>query len=448
MADGSPIEQVPLGSHGFAVYDAPPEQLTAAVPFIRGGLSRGNCCFYVYEDVPLAGVKQALRAGGIDVAAQQRSGALIFNTPRQWAPGGTSPEAALNLMAARIEHSVRAGFAGVYAAINKTWIASDGLGTNWERAYEMLAISRLHLLALSVLCMYDRRRLPPDTLLEVYRLHRWVTIEGEVQLNLFYEPPEHLLAAPSAQERVAWMHEQLVRLHRSARRLRQREQEFQVLVENASDGILRFDRDLRLVYINQAAARLRGRPAAELIGKTTEEAGFAVAGTPGWELALRHVLRTGRELTIDVQGRLLTGDVGVYRCRLMPVFDADGTVSSVMNVARDITERKRADEDLDKLYRELIDHGSRLREMLGQIVVGQAAQRRRERGALELQQLTQREREILRLLAQGRTNQQIGQAIGLSAGTVRNYVSRLLSKLGAVDRTQAVALAFEWGILD
>lgn len=61
--------------------------------------------------------------------------------------------------------------------------------------------------------------------------------------------------------------------------------------------------------------------------------------------------------------------------------------------------------------------------------------------------LTPRELEVLRLLAQGRTNRQIGQCLGISAGTAKNHVERILAKLRAADRTQAAARAAEMGLL-
>lgn len=51
--------------------------------------------------------------------------------------------------------------------------------------------------------------------------------------------------------------------------------------------------------------------------------------------------------------------------------------------------------------------------------------------------LTDRERDVLRLLAQGRSNHQIARALGLTVKTVQNYVSRILDKLQVSDRTQA-----------
>jgi DNA-binding NarL/FixJ family response regulator len=51
--------------------------------------------------------------------------------------------------------------------------------------------------------------------------------------------------------------------------------------------------------------------------------------------------------------------------------------------------------------------------------------------------LTEREREVLALLAQGASNAQIARRLGLSLKTVQNYVSRILDKLQLADRTQA-----------
>jgi DNA-binding NarL/FixJ family response regulator len=59
----------------------------------------------------------------------------------------------------------------------------------------------------------------------------------------------------------------------------------------------------------------------------------------------------------------------------------------------------------------------------------------------ELADLTEREKEILRLIAEGLTNRQIGQRLFIAEKTVKNYVSSLLAKLGLERRTQAAVLA-------
>lgn len=61
--------------------------------------------------------------------------------------------------------------------------------------------------------------------------------------------------------------------------------------------------------------------------------------------------------------------------------------------------------------------------------------------------LSDREREVLRLLATGLSNTEIAQALFLSEGTVKNYVSVILSKLSVADRTQAAILAIRAGLV-
>ncbi|HSD83850.1 MAG TPA: response regulator transcription factor [Anaerolineae bacterium] len=62
-------------------------------------------------------------------------------------------------------------------------------------------------------------------------------------------------------------------------------------------------------------------------------------------------------------------------------------------------------------------------------------------------QLSEREREVLRLLANGLGNVEIAQTLFLSEGTIKNYVSMIFSKLGVADRTQAAILAIRAGLV-
>jgi two-component system, NarL family, response regulator len=61
--------------------------------------------------------------------------------------------------------------------------------------------------------------------------------------------------------------------------------------------------------------------------------------------------------------------------------------------------------------------------------------------------LTDREVDVLRLLARGRSNKAIGGELGISEGTVKFHVNNILGKLGADDRTQAVTIALQRGII-
>jgi two-component system, NarL family, response regulator LiaR len=63
-----------------------------------------------------------------------------------------------------------------------------------------------------------------------------------------------------------------------------------------------------------------------------------------------------------------------------------------------------------------------------------------------LDQLTDREREVLALIAQGRANKRIALELGISEKTVKNHVGHVLAKLGVTDRTQAAVLAVQEGL--
>ncbi len=63
-----------------------------------------------------------------------------------------------------------------------------------------------------------------------------------------------------------------------------------------------------------------------------------------------------------------------------------------------------------------------------------------------IEQLTEREREILVLVAQGASNRQVAERLYLTEGTVKNHMSSILSKLGVRDRTQAALKAKELGL--
>ncbi len=70
---------------------------------------------------------------------------------------------------------------------------------------------------------------------------------------------------------------------------------------------------------------------------------------------------------------------------------------------------------------------------------------RREPAAVD--ELTPREREILQLVAQGRSNGEIGKQLFISAKTVSVHVSNILGKFGAASRTEAAAIARRRGLL-
>jgi DNA-binding NarL/FixJ family response regulator len=85
--------------------------------------------------------------------------------------------------------------------------------------------------------------------------------------------------------------------------------------------------------------------------------------------------------------------------------------------------------------------------MTRKLVAEFASRAKEPRPAAELDAITQREREVMALVADGLTNAEIAQKLYMSPATVRTHVSRAMTKLGVRDRAQLVVLAYETGLV-
>lgn len=82
-------------------------------------------------------------------------------------------------------------------------------------------------------------------------------------------------------------------------------------------------------------------------------------------------------------------------------------------------------------------------------VIAEYSQRpARRRNDASLDRLTERELEVLRLLATGKSNAELASHLYLGEGTIKTHVSHLLAKLGLRDRVQAVVFAYESGLVE
>ena len=141
------------------------------------------------------------------------------------------------------------------------------------------------------------------------------------------------------------LHREIAHRQECEAALRLREQEFRALVENAPDMILRYDRELRHVYVNPAIESVTGISPQKFIGKTSRELGLPEANVLCWEQVLRQIFATGQELEIEFSYVTPQG-LKYYQTRYIPELAADGSTKFVLGICRDITDRQQIEEAL------------------------------------------------------------------------------------------------------
>lgn len=131
-------------------------------------------------------------------------------------------------------------------------------------------------------------------------------------------------------------------------KLRQREQEFRILVESSPSPIIRYDANCRRVYVNPAVEKMLGKSSAELLNRVPSD-GSILDKRKGEELeqTLRHVLETGQATETEIECVLANGQTHYFYNRYAPELDAHGKAVGVVLIGHDITERKQIERQME-----------------------------------------------------------------------------------------------------
>lgn len=216
---------------------------------------------------------------------------------------------------------------------------------------------------------------------------------------------------------------------------------FQILA-GAADGAFVVNEDQRIVYWNEAAQGMLGYAAHEVMGRNCyeilrgcDDAGrlicccrcrvtaIALAGhtVPNYDLAAYTKSGDLRWINVSI---LSTSPSGHDRTSL------------IIHLFRDATQKKHNEQFL----RHLLDAAKYLQTTTGLAISPPVV-------APLTEILTDREREILSLLAQGLSTHNIASSLSISSATVRNHIQNILNKLQVHSRLEAVAYAFEHGLV-
>ncbi len=136
------------------------------------------------------------------------------------------------------------------------------------------------------------------------------------------------------------------------------------------------------------------------------------------------------------------------RVIILTTFDDDEYVFEGLRAgARGYLLKDVSGHDLAEAIRQVAAGGALIEPSVARKVLAEFSRLPRPPGATLPEELSDRELEILRLLGRGLTNREIALRVSLAEGTVKNYVTNILQKLGTRDRTQAALRARELGLI-
>jgi PAS domain S-box-containing protein len=205
-------------------------------------------------------------------------------------------------------------------------------------------------------------------------------------------------------------------LERKSRELSKSEKRYRLLAENVADVIWTMDiKSLRPTYISPSVTRLRGYSVEEVMAQTLEEiltpASFDVAlKTLEGEMAIEKIEHKDmfRTRTLEFERKCKDGSTVWTEDKMIFLRGADGQAVEILGVSRDITKRKQGEQ--------------------------------------ALRRLSQREKEILQLVVEGKSSAKIAGILKLSPKTVETYRSRLMTKLGIRNLPDLIKFAIQHGL--
>lgn len=187
---------------------------------------------------------------------------------------------------------------------------------------------------------------------EPYSSPSFTNPRHDVEAVESYEWELHRMILPDGQYGVICYYFDSTTLLEAERALKESEERYRSLAENLPAVLMRYNRDFRLVYLSSVSASITGIPVEDCLGKTNREIGHPEHLCRLWESAIDEVLQTGQNKNLEFDFDSTQGKKTFY-LSLAPEFDATGGVAYVLGISTDITERKKAEQDLRQRTLEL-----------------------------------------------------------------------------------------------
>lgn len=354
------VGRIGLHEHLCIIYETQDEQLSAAIPFIRIGLDRGEKCVYIADDDTADALVDAIQQHGVDVDAAVRQGRLAIANKRIYPhPGDFDPDRWIKIIEGLIEDAKSARFPALRLMGEVTWITATD--PRPERLIEFEA--KFNHLARNCdilgICLYDGRLFQPNVILQVLRTHPTIVYGGYVCENPYYVPPEEFLHPRHDESEIRRMLDRLredaanrERLRQSEERIRQNseqhEKETRALIDTIPQQIWSGPPDGTLDFCNERWRSYMGLSLEELQGDGWQ----SMLHPDDRERVLRawqHSVATGTPYEQEERHRGADGNYRWFLSRGLPLQDAEGRIVRWYGTNTDIEDRKRAEQKLQQL---------------------------------------------------------------------------------------------------
>jgi len=193
---------------------------------------------------------------------------------------------------------------------------------------------------------------------------------------------------------------------------------------------------------------LDAQPDMQVVGEAADgRAALELAARLDPDVVLMDI-RMPRLDGVEATRRLLSEPTRAARVLILTTFDLDEYVYFALRAgASGFLLKSTRPQDLIAAVRATATGGTLLAPEVTRRLIEAFVNQPPPAGSTALETLTPREQEVLRHIARGHSNAEIARLLYVSDETVKTHASRIFSKLGARDRTQAVILAYEHGLV-
>lgn len=212
--------------------------------------------------------------------------------------------------------------------------------------------------------------------------------------------------------------------------------------KHTADGVFVIDEDQNIIYWNQSAQKILGYTSSDVMGQSCfkilcgcDDKGHAFCHH---NCGVRAAAVAGKTVTnYDLATRTKSGEMRWINVSILTVFSENDSNPVVVHLFRDATQTKQNEQFIHQMF-DTVENYQKTTPPVA---------RPTPPAHTSAESLTEREHQVLTLLARGSTTANIAQTLSISPTTVRNHVQSILHKLNVHSRLEAVAYAFEHGLM-